>query len=165
MMRKKILLITIALALVVGLMAFATQAGAVSITVPVDIKPTSCWNPFNIGGKGVLPVAILGTEDLDVTHIDPASIRLAGVAPLRWAEEDVATPFEPYTGKVDALDCTTEGPDGYLDLTFKFKHQEVVAAIGPVNDGDVIVLYLEGNLKGDFGGTPIMGEDVVVILD
>ena len=32
------------------------------ILVRVDIKPGSCPNPFNMGAKGVPPVAILGTE-------------------------------------------------------------------------------------------------------
>jgi hypothetical protein len=111
-----------------------------------------------------LPVAIVGTEDFDVTQVDPASVQLAGVVPLRYALEDVATPFEPFTGKEDALDCTEEGPDGYLDLTLKFDTQEIVEAIGEVEDGEVIVLTLTGNLQEEFGGTPIKGEDVVVIL-
>jgi hypothetical protein len=132
--------------------------------VPVDIKPTSCRNPFNVGKKGVMPVAILGTEDFDVTQVDPATVMLAGISPLRWALEDVATPFEPYLGKMDAFDCTEEGPDGYMDLTFKFDALEISAALGPVADGDVIVVPLIGNLFEEFGGTPIVGEDVIVIL-
>lgn len=135
------------------------------IPVPVDIKPTSCQNPLNTTEKGVLPVAILGFEDFDVSMIDPASVRLLdGVAPLRWAYEDVATPYEPFLGKEGAFDCTEEGPDGYMDLTFKFKSQEVVAALGDVADGDVLVIPLSGFLLEEFGGTPIVGEDVIVIL-
>lgn len=135
------------------------------IPVPVDIKPTSCRNPLNTNEKGVLPVAILGFGDFDVTMIDPASVRLLdGVAPLRWAYEDVATPYEPFLGKEGAFDCTEEGPDGYMDLTFKFKSQEVVAALGDVADGDVLIIPLTGFLLEEFGGTPIVGEDVIVIL-
>lgn len=136
----------------------------VEIQVPVDIKPTSCRNPLNVKDKGVLPVAILGTEDFDVTQVDPSTVLLEGVAPLRWSYEDVATPYEPYVGKEDAFDCTTDGPDGFLDLVFHFNTQEIITAIGDVNDGDVLVLQLTGNLLEDFGGTPIVGEDVVVIL-
>jgi hypothetical protein len=134
------------------------------IEVPVDIHPTSCRNPFNVGHGGVTPVAILGTADFDVTQVDPASIVLEEVAPLRWALEDVATPFEPFIGKVDPFDCTTDGPDGFMDLTLKFNSKELVAAIGEVADGDVLVLSLTGNLMEEFGGTPIIGEDVIVIL-
>ncbi len=134
------------------------------IEVPVDIKPMSCRNPLNVAQKGVIPVAVLGTEDLDVTQIDPVSVLLNGVAPLRWAYEDVATPFEPYVGKFDAFDCTTEGPDGYMDLVFHFAAQEVVASLGDVSDGEVLVIPLTGNLMEEFDGTPIVGEDVIVIL-
>ncbi|MEN8238925.1 MAG: hypothetical protein ABFR53_06960 [Actinomycetota bacterium] len=134
------------------------------IEVPVDVHPTSCLNPFNVGQGGVTPVAVLGTADFDVTQIDPASVVLEGVAPLRWAYEDVATPFEPFIGRVDAYDCTTEGPDGFLDLSLKYKSQELALAIGDVEDGDVLVLTLTGALLEEFGGTPIIGEDVIVIL-
>jgi hypothetical protein len=135
-----------------------------TVKVPVDIKPMSCRNPLNLGGKGVLPVAILGTEQLDVSQVDPASVQLEGVSPLRWAMEDVATPYEPYIGKQGAFDCTEEGPDGFMDLTLKFKAQEVVAALGDVSDGDVLVLKLTGNLREEYDGKPIEGEDVIVIL-
>ena len=129
--------------------------------VAFDIKPQSCRNPLNVSSGGVMPAAILGTEDLDVTQIDPTTIKLEGVSPMRWSVEDVATPFEPFTGKQDAYDCTTEGPDGYVDLTMKFKKQEIVEAIGDVSDGDVLVLTVNAEL---FDGTAIEGEDVVVIL-
>jgi hypothetical protein len=130
-------------------------------TVAVDIKPQSCPNPLNPKSKGVIPVAILGAEDFDVTQVEPASVLLEGVAPLRWNLEDVATPFEGE--KTGAYDCTTEGRDGFMDLTLKFATQAVVAALGEVNDGDVLVLTLTGNLKEEFGGTAIRGEDVIII--
>jgi hypothetical protein len=143
------------------------------IEVSVDIKPQSCPNPLNVDGKGVLPVAILGTEDFDVTQIDPTSVVLTmeglevGVSPLRWALEDVATPYEPYTGKEDYMDCTTDGPDGYMDLTLKFDTQEVISTLGldEYSDGAVLVLKLTGNLMEEFGGTAIAGEDVVWIIE
>jgi hypothetical protein len=121
------------------------------IPVDVDIKPASCPNPLNVGSKGVLPVAILGREDFDITQVDPVTVSLEGVAPLRWALEDVAGP-----------ECS--GPDGYLDLTLKFNMQEIVAALGAVDDGEVLTLMLTGNLKADFDSIPIVGDDEVVIL-
>jgi len=133
-------------------------------SVPVDIHPESCPNPLKVNAEGVLPVAILGTGTFDVTLVDPASVELEGVAPLRWALENVATPFEPFIGKEDAYDCTEQGPDGYLDLTLKYEAQELITALGDVEDGDVLVLHLTGNLKDEFGGNPFEGEDVVVIL-
>jgi len=142
------------------------------IPVPVDIKPTSCPNPINTKSQGVLPVAILGTADFDVTQVDPGSVYLVNAAllpdivawPLRWSYEDVATPYEPYLGKLGIYDCNTLGPDGYLDLTLKFDTQAVVPVLGTVTDGQAVVLQLRGNLKAEFGGTPIVGEDVVRVL-
>lgn len=132
-----------------------------SCEVPVDIKPTSCPNPLNTNNQGLLPVAILGTNNIDVTQIDVATVKLAGVSPLKSDLEDVATPFSPFTGKQDCnLDCTTAGPDGFLDLTLKFDAQAVIAALGAVTDGQCLVLKLTGNL---LDGSPIKGEDVVVI--
>jgi len=135
------------------------------IEVPFDIKPKSCPNPLNVNEKkGVLPVAILGTADFDVTQVDLTSIKLEGISPLRSALEDVATPFVPFIGKRLATDCTDAGADGFLDLILKFDNQAIVAALGPVTDKEVRVLKLTGNLKPEFGGIPIVGEDVVIIL-
>ncbi|MBN1391621.1 MAG: NHL repeat-containing protein, partial [Sedimentisphaerales bacterium] len=81
----------------------AIQAAATPISrVMVDIKPGVCPNPVNVKSKGVLPAAILGTADFDVTKIDPASIRLAGVAPLRSAYKDVAAP----ASDINDCNCT-----------------------------------------------------------
>ncbi|UCD40355.1 MAG: hypothetical protein JSV87_02140, partial [Candidatus Bathyarchaeota archaeon] len=120
------------------------------IPVAVDIKPGSWPNPLQLNGKGVLPVAICGAEDFDVTTIDPTTLRLAvddggaAVAPVRWSLADVAT---PYTGEP----CSGHdlGGDGYLDLTLKFKTQETIATLSldAFNTGDVVILILVGNLK------------------
>jgi len=128
-----------------------------ALQVFVDIKPGNCPNPLNVKSSGVLPVAILGTADLDVTTIDPTSIRLAGVEPLRNGLEDVAGPVS------DSNDCNCieAGPDGFLDLTLKFKTQKIVEAIGDVNEGDVLTLELTGVLIGE---RPIEGADCILIV-
>lgn len=131
-----------------------------AVPAALDINPGSCPNPLNLKKK-TLPVAIPGTADFDVTQIDVDSIRLAGVAPLRSSLEDVATPFEPFLGKVLAGDCTTEDGDGYTDLTLKFDVRQLLPALGPVTDREVKVLQLLGNLMD---GTVFAGEDVVIIL-
>jgi hypothetical protein len=130
--------------------------------VPLDVKPTSCPNPINVGKGGVLPIAILGFEGFDVSTIDPTTVRLEGVAPIRWAFEDVATPFEPFMGRLDCMnDCWTEGPDGVLDMTFKFDNAAVVAALGTVTDRQCMVITVTGNT---YDGRPFVGEDVIIIL-
>ena len=80
---------------------------------------------------------------------------------MRSALEDVATPFVPFVGKETTNDCTTAGADGFIDLTLKFDNQAIATALGSVVDQEVRVLKLTGNL---LDGTPIVGEDVVVIL-
>jgi hypothetical protein len=131
--------------------------------VDVDIKPRSCRNPVNVKARGVLPIAILGTGEFDVTQVDPKTVQLEGVTPLRWSLKDVATPYEGTPE--DAFDCTKEGPDRWDDLTLKFANQEVVAALGDdIEDGDVLLLTLTGNLREEYGGSAIEGQDVVVIL-
>jgi uncharacterized protein len=122
--------------------------------VLVDILPGSCENPLNVKQPGVLPVAILGTADFDVTLIDPASITLAGVAPVRWSFEDVST----------AHDCSVEDGDGYIDLVLQFELQEIVLVMGEVLDGDLITLKLIGRLLPEYGATRIVGVDTVLIL-
>jgi hypothetical protein len=90
-------------------------------TVPFDIKPGVCPNPLYPSLRGKLPAAILGFAGFDVNRIDPASVRLEGIAPLKYEYQDVAAPFVPFTGKSDCKkDCTTAGPDGYLDLVLYF---------------------------------------------
>lgn len=128
------------------------------LPVAIDIKPQSCPNPFNMDSKGVLPVAILGTEDFDATAVDPATVLLEGVAPLRWNFEDVSTPVDP---EADPCECTTEGADGYIDMTLKFDKQSIVEKLGSVSDRDTVVLTLTGTT---YDGMPIEGKDCVVII-
>ncbi len=123
------------------------------IKVPLDIKPSSWPNPLNVKSNGVLPVAIPGTKDFDILKVNPETLKLEGVSLQKFNYEDVCT-----------YNDQSKGPDGLLDLTMKFDMQEIVSAIGPVNDGQIVVLTLTGNLHEDYGGTPIEGIDVVVIL-
>jgi hypothetical protein len=125
--------------------------------VVIDIKPRSCPNPLNLRSKGVVPAAVLGSDALDVNSIDIASVRLEGVAPVRSSIEDVSA----VVADGNECECTTEGPDGYDDLTLKFKTWEIAEAIGPVAKGDTLALTLTGTLTD---GTPIGGSDCIVIV-
>ncbi|TET47228.1 T9SS type A sorting domain-containing protein [candidate division TA06 bacterium] len=131
---------------------------APEIDVHLDIKPGSCPNPLNVKSKGLLPVAILGTEEFDVTQVDVSTVELIGVAPKQSGIEHVATPVE---NKQNPCDCTDEGSDGYDDLTLKFKTEDIVKALGEVEDGQEIELTLTGALND---GTEIEGLDCVVII-
>jgi hypothetical protein len=126
------------------------------VAVGVDIKPGSCPNPLNVMSRGVVPVAVAGANDVDVNTIDMASIRLAGVGPIRSSYEDVATAATD----ANECECTEEGPDGHVDLTLKFETRELVGALGELSDGDVLTLRLTGVLQD---GTPIEGADCIVV--
>ena len=91
---------------------------------------------------GVLPVAILGSETVDVNDIDPATVLLVGVEPLRYSYEDVST-LDGEGGCV----CNDGGADGYMDMTLKFSRQAVAAALlnsDPYVVGQEIALTLTG---------------------
>ena len=81
---------------------------------------------------------------------------MAEVFPIRSDYADVATALVD----ADECECTAEGPDGFLDLTLKFDRQAIVEAIGEVVDGEELILELTGEL---YDGTPIVGEDCVII--
>ncbi|MDY6837607.1 MAG: hypothetical protein SWH78_06510 [Thermodesulfobacteriota bacterium] len=104
----------------------------------IDIKPGSWPNCINPNSGGVVSVAILGNDLMDVNDIDPATVTLEGVLPLRWVIEDVDN-------------------DGFNDLVFKFKKKEL-ADKGVLTDGGS--LTLEGQLAD---GTEISGSDTVFI--
>ncbi len=129
----------------------------------VDIKAGSCPNPLNVKSKGVLPVAILGTVNLDVTDIDPATIRLtrdgftASIAGLKWDMEDVATP-----NPAGNCQCWTVPGDRRLDLVVHFDVQEVADALGlSSEDGNTVPLIIKANLKN---GTEVSGTDCVRVM-
>jgi hypothetical protein len=139
---------------------------ATTLTMWIDIKPGGCENPLNVKSRGVLPVAILGTSDLDVTTIDPASIRMVtdpadtdGVRSIRSRVQDVAAPPADVPTCTTTCSDTETGPDGFPDLTLMFKTQDVVELLGDVSDGDCVVLYLK-----DISGDNLLGQDVVLIL-
>jgi surface protein len=124
----------------------------------IDIKPVECPNPLNVTDQGELPVAIMGTEDFDVFMIDPASVRLVGVAPVRSSYEDVGTPL---LDVIDGCNCTDKKKDKIIDMTLKFNVQDIIPALGEINDGDVLELTLTGEL---YDGTKIVGNDCIVII-
>lgn len=152
------------------------------LSVSVDIKPQGCPNPFELKPDGtpftqndevdpfkvrsaavspsdnsVLPMAVVGSNDFDVTRLDPLTIMLNGVRSLRWAVEDVATPIGD---DADECECTVGSADGYMDLTLKFDRAEIAATLGPVNDGDFIPLVVTGEL---IDGTHFEGTDCIWI--
>ena len=134
----------------------ATQA------VPLDVRPEGCPNIINTKSKGNLKVAIVGTNDFDPTQVDTTTVQLEGVSPVKISFEDVSTPFEPFVQKSDCFACNVVGGDGIVDLVMKFDNQELVASLAPFSGNDCRTARLRANL---LDGTPIEGEDRVIILD
>jgi hypothetical protein len=138
--------------------------------VAVDIKPGSCPNPLNVVARGRVPVAIAGSASLDATGVDPASIRLEGVAPLRWSLDDVTSPHYPASDTDSDLDCTSGQADGFPDLSLSFHAPTLVDAIvqrlgREPKHGEVLRLLLTGRLAAPVAGGSFWGEDLVRILN
>lgn len=135
------------------------------ITAAMDIKPGSCRNTFKSQSKdhgkpghgGHLVVALLGSETLDVSEVDPSSLLLEGVAPVECSYSDLCGPGAESGGYA----CPTDGADGYGDMVVRFSQSEVSAAIGPVAKKDVVTLTLTGEL---YDGTPLEASDRVTIV-
>ncbi len=142
--------------------------------VALDIKPGSCPNPLNRKSKGLVPVAIVGTDFFDVTTVDVSSLLLAGIAPVKSEIDDVTEPgdYEP----ADCYDCFEEpapitlpdgtiitySGDGIADLVLHFDTQDLVEAInGGLSRGDCVSVLLTGAL---LDGTPLELSDSVVIV-
>jgi len=130
---------------VYGLQNQVVNLAAVSsptpIEVNIDIKPGSDPNLLYLNSKGMLPVAILGTEDYDAMTIDPDTVRLHGI-------------------KSDGYKIRDVDHDGYKDMMVYFENEDIVATLGVVEIEDEILLQLIGELSD---GTPISGEDMVVM--
>jgi hypothetical protein len=138
----------------------------------IDIKPGSCPNSYNRNSHGVLPVALLGTDNFDVTQVDLDSLLLirkdgegGSVAPNFGPPgptptiEDAATPF---AGE-EQCDCHEETGDGIDDLMLHFRTDDVVANL-ELNDfapGAFVSLTLVGAL---LDGTPFEGDDCVRLV-
>ncbi len=115
------------------------QAG---VDIIFDIKP----DPLNLKCKGVMPAAIVGTDEFNVSTIEPDSLELTregitdGVAPIRYTYTDRETG----------------------DMLLKFRVPEVVEVL-QLNElaGQTIPLTITGRTTG---GASIRGQDSVRLL-
>ena len=121
--------------------------------VEIDLPRAAKVSPYT-----GLPVAILGTEALDVSSIAVSSVKLEGVAPLGWRYQDVAAPPEIRKSRCD---CGTAVGDGLVDLVCEFSKSAVLAALAPVNHRQRRTLVLAGQLND---GRRLAGRDCVTFL-
>jgi probable HAF family extracellular repeat protein len=111
------------------------------IEVSIDIKPDSDDNTINVNDHGVIPVAILGTPDFDVTQVDPTTVLLQGMR--------VKTASKSNNLLFDYVDVNN---DGQVDLLLKIED----------SNGTFIESQAEATLTGAlYDGTKIEGADSI----
>ena len=115
-----------------------------AIPVTIDIKPGSEPNCFNNDGHGVIPVAILGSAEFDVTTIDAGSVMLEGLAVKAVGKSNkLLAHYEDVDG------------DGYNDLVVQIEDDDLV-----FEEGDTTGT-VTGNLNN---GMRIQGSDTICIV-
>ncbi|MHC4438360.1 MAG: hypothetical protein ACYS3S_13450 [Planctomycetota bacterium] len=119
-----------------------------SSSMVIDIKPGNDQNNINLKSNGVVPVAVLTTDEFDAAKVDPATAEFAGAAPEHWSLEDV------------------DG-DGDDDVIFHFRTQELDL------DQDSTEATLKAQLKSQTAtrstarvssGSTVSGTDTVRIV-
>jgi hypothetical protein len=110
--------------------------------VAIDIKPFETPNSINLRSKGTTPVALFGAPALEVSQIDPATIRLAE-APVKSVHGRLMVAFEDLNG------------DGFTDMVV---HVETQALQLQPGDSEAI---LTGST---FFGLMIRGKDAVRVV-
>lgn len=148
-----------------ALLTLLRAAPTVPVGVPVDVSPGACPNKLNLASKGQTTVVIAGAPGFDVTTVDPTTVMVEGVRPIKWTYKDVTAPYEPYLGKPVRSDaCLDVRRDGWTDLAFEVDTAALGASLNALTvDGEIRALKLKGYLKAEHGGSLILGEDIVVI--
>ena len=116
------------------------------IAFALDIKPGSDSNPINLKSGG-LPVAILGSEDFDVTLIDATT--------LVFGPDSAAPRHNLADSSVHADHLQDVNEDGYLDLVSHYQTRETGLTLGDT------LAELNGSL---INGIAILGSDSIAII-
>ena len=119
------------------------------VAVQIDIKPGSDPSCFNNNGHGVIPVAILGTVDFDVTDVNPATVKLEGLSvAARGKKNKLMAHFDDVSGPNGI-------PDGFIDLVVQIEDV----------DGTFTSGSSTANLTADLhDGTQIVGSDDICVV-
>ncbi len=118
--------------------------------VTIDIKPGTYPNRITLSSFGVVPVAVLTTNDFDASQFMPEMAHLtdaanvmtngcAGAIAVRWTRGDV-------------------NGDGLRDLVFFFKTQDL-----DLTPSSTAATLMAHGVYGNLGTIHIMGTDSVVV--
>ena len=131
--------------------ASAADAEPATIEVAIEIRPGGKPNPINLQARGVVPVAILSTDDFDALSVDEETVLFAD--PVRL-DEELGLPVSPIRSAIEDVDG-----DGRDDLLLFFSIPELVE-FGAFDEASVL-----GTLFGEtFDAVPIEGFDSVRIV-
>lgn len=143
-------------------------SNAADVTVPFDLIPGACPNPFVTDARGTeVPAAIPGSDEVDPQAINVSSLVLivpggggrgdVYLYPVLFDFRDVATPLiDP-----DSCACTAEGADGRTDLWMLFDEGELRRALLPFPPGLEVPLIIDGQFND---GTTLAGVDCLLLI-
>lgn len=126
-----------------SILAREVQIREMAQEVDIDIKPGSDPNCFNINGHGVIPVAILGSGELNVADVDQSTLSFGGLS------------VRIRGNKFPQCNVDDVDGDGLQDLVCHFQDDSSAWVEG----GDQAAL--EGAL---FDGTRIAGTDSICLV-
>lgn len=118
------------------------------IPIDIDVKPGSDPNSINLQSNGVIPVAIMTTDDFDVLEIDDETLRFGDDDHVCVVDDGIA----PVRVRLNDVDR-----DGDLDLLVFFS----TAQARGVFSRDSFIADLTGST---LGGVPFSGMDLVRVV-
>jgi len=126
----------------------------VCLNIKIDVKPGSSNNSINVkSDNGVLPIAVLTTDDFDaVTELDPSTV----IAVLIGTDGEVVNEVEAL--RYDVEDVDNDGDD---DVTFKFSVPALVdGPNAPLTTTTTTIFFRGETLEG----MCVQGSDSVKIV-
>jgi hypothetical protein len=128
-----------------------------------------CPEQLPMGKNTHMSFGIAGGPNFDVRAVDRDTVRVIGIKPKDFKTDYNFSPVVgALLGRTVVGDCAAQVPDAYLDLLMKVDSLDLARAIEQVigrrlRDGETLALTLSGRLKREYGGTPFVGEDLVIV--